>query len=49
MKYKNVTLKVMKDLCADVILGLDFQSKHESITLMLGGSKEPLVISGLTT
>ena len=48
VKY-NVTLKVMKDLCADVILGLEFQLQHESITIMLGGSKEPLVISALTT
>ena len=39
----------MKNLYADVILGLDFQSQHESVTLMFGGMKEPLIIPGLTT
>ena len=39
----------MKDLCNDVLLGLDFQSQHESVTLIFGGMKEPLIISGLTT
>ena len=39
----------MKNLYADVILGLDFQSQHESVTLMFGGMKEPLIMPGLTT
>ena len=33
----------MKDLCVDIILGLDFQSQHESI------EEPPLVICGLST
>ena len=39
----------MKDLYADIILGLDFQSQHESMTLMFDGIKKPLIISGLKT
>lgn len=39
----------MKDLCADIILGQDFQSKHESVTINQGGSKAPLVIGSFST
>ena len=46
--YKNVALKVMKDLCADVLLGLDFQSQHQSVVLNFGGTKEPLTVSSLS-
>ena len=46
--YKNVALKVMKDLCADVLLGLDFQSQHQSVLLNFGGTKEPLTVSSLS-
>ena len=49
IKYENVKFKIMKDLCADVILGLDFQSQYESVTLMFGGVKDPLIISSLST
>ena len=49
LNYSNVKLNVMKDLCVDIILGLDFQSQHESITLKFGGNKPPLVICGLST
>lgn len=31
-KYTNVHLSVLPGLCADLILGLDFQSQHESVT-----------------
>ena len=31
--YSNVKLSIMNDLCVNVILGLDFQSQHQSITL----------------
>ena len=48
IRYENMKFKIMKDLCADVILGLDFQPQHESVTLMFGDMKEPLIISGLT-
>ena len=49
IKYKNIKFKIMHDLCTDVILGLDFQSQHESVTLKFGGVKKPLIISGLAT
>ena len=49
IKSKNVKFKIMKNLCADVILGLDFQSQHESVTLMFGGMKDPHIISSLST
>ena len=48
-EYRNVKLYVMEDLCIDMILGLDFQSLHESVTLKLGGKKPPLIICGLST
>ena len=48
-KYSKVILYVMKDLCADTILGQDFQSKHESVTINYGGSEPPLVIASLST
>ena len=47
--YSNVKLYIMKDLCADSMLGLDFQSQHQSVTLNFGGSKPPLVIGALST
>ena len=39
----------MNNLCTNVILGLDFQSQHESLTLMFVGVKKPLIISCLIT
>ena len=48
-KYTNVHLSGLPGLCADVILGLDFQSQHESINFQYGGSQPPLSICGFTT
>ncbi|XP_071836380.1 uncharacterized protein [Apostichopus japonicus] len=47
--YKNVILGVLPGLCADVILGQDFQQKHSSVILKYGGELPPLVLCGLTT
>ena len=47
--YPNIKLNIMKNLCTDVILGLDFQTMHESVTLLFGGTKPPLVIGALNT
>ena len=47
--YTDVKLNVMDNLCLDVILGLDFQKQHESVTLKLGGKKPPLLICGLSS
>lgn len=35
-------------LCADLILGLDFQSQHSSITFHYGGSPPPLAVCGFS-
>ena len=47
--YKDVRLSVLHGLCADIILGLDFQSKHESVTFQFGGSEPPLSICSFST
>ena len=36
---------VMKDLCADMIIGLDILSGYKSITLEYGGDKPPAIVS----
>jgi hypothetical protein len=46
--YPNVRLHVMDNLCADIILGIDFQSQHQSVTLKFDGVRDPLVV-GLAT
>ena len=47
--YRNVRLSVLPGLCADVILGQDFQQQHASVTLKYGGKLPPIVLCGLTT
>ncbi len=47
--YSNLRLSVLSCLCADLILGLDFQEQHDSISFHHGGPKPPLVVCGLTT
>jgi len=47
--YANVRLSVLLGLCADVILGQDFQEQHASVTLEYGGKLPPIVLCGLTT
>ena len=50
LQYKNVHLHVLPDLCADLILGLDFQTQHQSITLNYGGMWPPLdLVCGLSS
>ena len=48
-KYTNVHLSVLPGLCADLILGLDFQPQHESINFQYGGSQPPLSVCGFIT
>lgn len=36
---------VLKDLCADMIIGLDILSTYQSVTLQFGGRRPPAVIS----
>ena len=47
--YKDFHLSVMPGLCSDLILGLDFQSQHDSVTFKYGGTKPPLSVCGFTT
>ncbi|KAK3726270.1 hypothetical protein QZH41_003048 [Actinostola sp. cb2023] len=47
--YKGFHLSVLPGLCADLILGLNFQSQHESVTFNYGGPKPSLSICGLST
>ena len=48
-KYEGVRFGVLESLCNDVILGLDFQAQHRSVTFDFGGDKPSLTVCGLTT
>ena len=45
--YKDTQLFILSGLCADIILGEDFQCQHESVTFEFGGSKPPLVLGSI--
>ena len=45
-KYAGYKLSVLPGLCADLILGLDFQSQHPSVTFHYRGFQPPLAICG---
>ena len=47
-KYAGYKLSVLLGLCADLILGLDSQSQHPSVTFHYGGSEPPLTICGFS-
>ena len=47
--YRNLHLSVLPELCADLILGLDFQSQHKSVIFEHGGSKPSLSVCGLSS
>ena len=48
-KYQGFKLSVLPELCADLILGIDFQSQHSSVVFHYGGSEPPLSVDGLST
>ena len=48
-EYKNVRFGVLDSLCNDVILGLNFQALHKSVTFDYGGDKPSFTVCGLTT
>ena len=49
-QYNNICLYVLPSLCADLILGLDFQTQHQSVTLNYGGKEAPLnLVGGLSS
>ena len=47
--YRNLHLSVLPELCADLILGLDFQSQHKSVIFEHGGSQPSLSVCGLSS
>ena len=48
-KYQSFKLSVLRELCADLILGIDFQSQHSSVVFHHGGSEPPLSVDWLST
>ena len=40
---------VLPELCADLILGLDFQSRHTNVVFNYGGPEPPLSVCGFNT
>ena len=44
-KYEQIALGVLKDLCADLLLGGDFQKQHKRVVIHYDGSKPDLVVS----
>ena len=47
--YNKVRLSVLPDLCTDLILGFDFQSRHDSVVFKHGGPNPSLSICGVST
>ena len=47
--YENLRLTVLPDLCADLILGLDFQSRRKNVVFNYGGPEPPLSVCGFST
>ena len=47
--YQNVRVSVMKNLCTYLILGTDFQARHDKIIIDYGGTEPQLTFCALTT
>lgn len=47
-KYADYKLYILPGLCTDLILGLDFQSQHSSVTFCYRGSEAPLAVCGFS-
>ena len=45
--YENVKFSILPELVCDAILGDSFMDQHSSVEFRFGGSKPPLVLSGL--
>ena len=43
--YFDVKLKVLKNLCCDILLGQDFQAQHKQVVFRYEGNKDDLVVS----
>ena len=46
--YKKVRLSVLPNLCSDLILGLDFQSRHQSVVFQHGGPSPSFSVCGMS-
>ena len=46
--YSNVKLYTLPSLCADIILGQNWQAQHESVTIHYGATAPSLNVCGLT-
>lgn len=42
--YENVTVSILPNLCADIIIGHDILSRHSSVQVQFGGTRAPLNI-----
>ena len=47
-QYTKVCLSILPGLCADLILGFDFQKQHQSIIFHHGGPQLPLEVCGFS-
>ena len=45
-KYESTRLNVFENLCSDVILGLDFQGRHQRVIFEFNGESNELVFLG---
>ena len=45
--FCNKSFTVVKNLCADVIIGLDILGEFSSVTLDMGGNKDPLTVCSM--
>ena len=46
-KYESVKFSILAELVCDLILGESFMDQHSSVVFKFGGTKPPLVLSGL--
>ena len=43
--YRDINLKVLRNLCCDILLGQDFQSLHKQVSFQYEGTKKDFVVS----
>ena len=46
--YPKSCMLILLGLCSDILLGLDFQSQHQSVSFQHNGPKPPLTVCGLS-
>jgi len=44
-KYRDASFNIMQNLCADVIVGQEFLKRHASVTFVMYGTEETLLIA----